>query len=176
MLLTIMQLYVPEFIKQKKLDELFRLTAAAFRSQPPELGGFSFSERLAEYALFTREQAERCLQDGYSLAEVKCRLYQNAFAFGQDLRRSLRITTREEAAMALKLMYRLIGIDFRCDRQGKFIIRQCFFSRYYSAAVCRLISALDEGLAAGLAGGGRLCFEQRLTDGGSCCQGNWSGV
>lgn len=174
MLLKIMQLYIPEFIKKIKLNELFCLTADAFQSELPELQGFSVEECLSKYALFTKEQAEIYLQSGRPLEEVKQRLYQNSFIFGQSLRKSLHIITWEEAAAALKVIYKLIGIDFQSDRQGEIIIKQCFFSNYYSGEVCKLISSLDEGLAAGLSGGGRLCFNQRITEGGNCCKGYFS--
>jgi hypothetical protein len=171
MFLKIMQLYMPAFIKKKKLNELFRLTADAFQSELPELRGLSFAECLSKYALFTKEQAESYLQSGLPLEEVKHRLYQNSCIFGQNLRKSLHIATWEEAVTVLKVIYKLIGIDFLCDRQGEIIIKQCYFSKYYSGGVCKLISSLDEGLAAGLSSGGRLYFNQRLTEGDSCCKG-----
>lgn len=171
MLLKVMQFYIPEFIKKKKLNELFSLTADVFRSELPEFKGLTFAERLSGYALFTKEQAENYLQSGRSLEEVKQRLYQNSCIFGQNLRKSLHIITWEEAVRALKIIYKLIGIDFHYDKQGEIIIKQCFFSKYYSGEVCRLISSLDEGLAAGLSGGGKLCFKQRITEGDSCCKG-----
>ena len=135
MLLKIMQLYLPEFVKKKKLVELFRLTAGAFQSELPELKGLSFPEILARYALFTREQAEIYWRNGCHLEEIQRRLYHNACIFGRSLRKSLRITTWEEAVTALAFIYRLIGIDFQCDRQGEVTIRQCFFSNYYSSEI-----------------------------------------
>ena len=101
MLTKIMQLYMPEFIKKKKLNELFRFTANAFQSEPPELKGLSYAEYLLKYALFTKEQAESYLQSGRPLEEVKRRLYQTSYVFGQTLRKSLRIITWEEAVTAL---------------------------------------------------------------------------
>ncbi|MCM1566159.1 MAG: L-2-amino-thiazoline-4-carboxylic acid hydrolase [Dehalobacter sp.] len=174
MLQKIMRLRMPEFIKKKKLNELFRLTADAFRCELPELKGLSFAECLSEYAIFTKEQAESYLQSGRPPEELKQRLYQNSYIFGQGLRRSLHIITWEEAVTVLTVIYKLMGIDFQYDRQGEFIIKQCFFSKYYSGEVCKLISSLDEGLAAGVSGGGRLCFKQRITEGGSCCKGYFS--
>ncbi|MHB1391541.1 MAG: hypothetical protein ACYCYE_00400 [Clostridia bacterium] len=170
MLTKIMQLYIPEFIKKKKLKELFLLTADAFQSELPELGGLSFEECLLKYALFTKEQAESYLQCGHSIEEVKNRLHQNSYNYGQNLRKNLHIITWEEAVTALKVIYKLIRIDFQCDKHGEITIKQCFFSKYYSGAVCDLISSLDEGLAAGLSGG-RLCFSQRITEASSCCKG-----
>jgi hypothetical protein len=175
MLLKIMQLYMPEFIKKKKLYELFCLTADAFQSELPELRGLSFAECLSKYALFTKEQAGSYLQSGRPLEEAKHRLYQNSYIFGCSLRKSLHLAGWEGAVTALKVIYKLIGIDFQCDRKGEIIIKQCFFSKYYSGEVCKLISSLDEGLAAGLSGGGRLYFNQRITDGCSCCAGYFKG-
>lgn len=174
-LLKIMQVYTPGFIRKKKLHELFCLTADSFQSELPELYGLSFDECLSKYALFTRQQAESCLQKELSLEEVKHRLYQNSYIFSQKLRKSLHIVTWEESVKALKVIYKLIGIDFQYGSQGEFIIKQCFFCKYYSGEVCKLISSLDEGLAAGLSGGGKLYFNQRITEGASCCKGYFKG-
>jgi hypothetical protein len=95
---------------------------------------------------------------------VEEKLYLQSFLLGKDLRKSLRIRTQEQALEALELIYKVIGIDFRVSptadsKLGKpareenvaneFFISGCFFSTYYSADVCRLISSLDRGLAAG---------------------------
>ena len=174
MLLKIIQLCMPESFKKKKLSELFQLTADAFQSEPSELRGFSFAECLSKYALFTKEQAESYLKSGLPYEEVKHRLYQNSYIFGHNMRKSLHILTWKEAVMVLKVVYKFIGIDFHYNRQGEIIIKQCFFSKYYSGEVCKLISSLDIGLASGLSGGGRLSFNQSITEGGSCCKGYFS--
>lgn len=175
MLLKIMQLYMPEFIKKKKLNELLQLTAEAFQSEQPELKGLSFTECLSIYALFTKEQAENYLQSERQYEEVKNRLYNNSYIYGQKLKKSFHITSWEEAAMLLKTIYNLIGIDFEYNSQGDITIKQCFFSKYYSSEVCKLMSSMDDGLAAGLSGGGSLCFHQRITEGCSCCKGYFNG-
>ncbi len=46
----------------------------------------------------------------------------------------------------------------------------CSFADVYSAATCRMIAALDEGLLIGLAGGGTLVFSSRLTEGAADCR------
>lgn len=185
MLSKILRLYTPGFIRKKKLKELFYLTADAFQTGLPELEGLSFTESLSEYALFTGAQAERCLQSGCSVEEVKTRLFENSFFFGKNLRKSLHIMNWKESVEALETVYRIIGIDIHFSGRGgsaaskrgvspeqeEFVIGQCFFSRYYSAETCGLISALDEGLAAGLTGS-RLFFTQRITEGCCCCKGN----
>jgi hypothetical protein len=71
---------------------------------------------------------------------------------------------------AARLIYRQLGIDFRGSAGGQIIIRRCFFAALYAPRVCALVSALDRGLLAGLARGGELRFEQRLTEGACCCR------
>ena len=193
MFIKIAKLYIPEYIKNKKLDDLFRLTAAVFQTESPEIHGQPFPDRLAEYARFTKDQAERCLSWEGSAEEresridrIEGKLYQGSFLLGEDLRKKLHIKTRRQAAEALQLIYRIIGIDFRYDRQeiirngspgtlrtGRsdgFTVKACYFSEYYSVEVCKLISSLDAGLAAGLSCG-ELCFTRRITEGCSCCRG-----
>lgn len=171
MLITIMQLYIPEFIKRKKLKDLFRLTADSFGVELPKLKGLSYNDCLSKYALFTKEQAEVYLKSGLPLEEVKRRLYQNSLVFGKKLRKSLHITAWEDTVKALEVIYMLIGIDLKYGRRGEIIVRKCSFSKHYSGEVCRLISSLDEGLAEGLSDGGRLYFNQRITEDSCCCKG-----
>lgn len=186
MLLRIAKLYIPEYIKNKKLDDLFSLTAEAFQAEVPVLKGLSFEERLTKYACFTRDKAEQLLScEGAvgartnRIGAVEVKLYQSSFLLGKKLRKSLRIKTWNQAVEAMELIYRIIGIDFHFEGQdashhgvtGGFTINTCYFSKYYNPEICGLISSLDEGLAAGLSGGGRLRFTQRVTEGCSCCRG-----
>jgi hypothetical protein len=67
-------------------------------------------------------------------------------------------------------MYRMVNIDLRGDGAGGIVVRRCFFSSYYSAEVCGLISALDEGLIAGLSSGMKLRFFRKITEGDDCCR------
>jgi hypothetical protein len=108
MIIKFAKLYMPEYIKKRKLDDLFRITAGAFQCGVPELKGMPFAERLHEYAVFTKEQAEAYLHTGDTSAERKSsldaveeKLYRNSFLLGQDLRKSLHIRTPERAAEAL---------------------------------------------------------------------------
>jgi hypothetical protein len=184
-IIKILRFYTPEYIKNKKLDDLFDLTAEAFQADVPVLRGLSFAERLAKYACFTRDQAVKVLnregppEDRKNRIEaIEGKLYQCSFLLGKDLRKSLHIKTWEQAVEALELIYRIIGIDFHYegrdalqgDGQDGFTVETCYFSDYYSAEICGLISSLDRGLAAGLTGCG-LGFNQRITEGSGCCKG-----
>ncbi|HQI49223.1 MAG TPA: hypothetical protein PLN61_11245, partial [bacterium] len=148
----------------------------AFGSTVPPLAGLSAGEALEAYARFTLKAAADAAkgnEDGQALQE---RLFAGAQSYGALWRRRFRVTTREEAMRAARVLYRAIGIEFRGSAEGAIEISRCFFSCYYTPEVCRLISALDAGVLAGLSGGGRLVFTRRITEGANCCQGRmeWS--
>ncbi len=69
-----------------------------------------------------------------------------------------------------RILYRALKIDFRGISSGEIEISRCYFSQFYSPQICELISSLDEGILAGLAGDGRLTFSQRITEGRDCCK------
>jgi hypothetical protein len=167
--LLALKLPIPNFIKMKQLDELFQLTAHAFGCTAPERSGRSYKERLRAYALFTSHEAEKCLRQGKKLGEVEKRLFLAACRLGQDISRKFCLRSPDEIMNISKILYRFLGIDFEGKPDGEVTIRRCFFSDYYTPQICRLISALDEGLASGLSGGGRLSFSQRITEEKDCC-------
>ena len=164
-----LQWYAPAFVRRRALQELFGITADAFGVAIPDAKGGSADELLARYASFTVEHATALLQSGKDLAPIRQQLFDSAYAMGTRLRRVLGVASTADALAAARLVYRLLRIDFRPTHGGEIEIRQCYFSRFYTASVCELISALDSGLLAGLSGGGRLEFRQRLTQGAALC-------
>jgi hypothetical protein len=171
--LMLVQRYCPAFVEAMALQALADATADAFGCRTPRLRGRPYQERLEAYARFTAERGALALRSGDDLSPLTARLRHNAFELGQRLRRGLRIRCAADAATAARLLYGIIGIDFAADAEGHVVIRGCSFSRFYSADVCRLAAALDEGLLTGLAGGGRFSFTQRMTEGGPCCRAVW---
>lgn len=168
--LLAIKIYIPTFIKKRKLDELFQLTAHAFGCEAPEQKGHSYGEHLKSYAVFTRNEAEKCLREGKKIEDVKTRLFQGAYRLGRNIRRKFCLRSPDEIMEMSNILYRLLGIDFAGKPCGDVTIKTCFFSDYYSPRICRLISSLDEGLAAGLSEGGRLSFSQRITEGKNYCK------
>ncbi len=173
-LLNIAQIYIPTWVKKAKLKELLDCTAAAFNCPAPSFNKLSYDDYLVKYAEFTREEAEKALRSGHDLRPITQRLYQNAYQLGQNLRKSFHITTTQDVMTMSRILYRVIGIDFQGTGQGEITINHCFFSQFYASQVCQLISSLDQGLLAGLAGGGQLAFSQRITEGHSCCQAHFT--
>jgi hypothetical protein len=174
LLLKLFGLYRPGFVRNRALRELFEATARAFGCEVPPLGGLPFAERLQAYALFTAEKAEEAIRQQDDLTAIEDRLYRHAYGLGRKLKEPLRLADTSDVMAAARVLYGIIGIDFEGDAEGEIIIRRCYFSRLYSPEVCRLISALDEGVLAGLAGGGRLVFTQRITEGNACCRACWT--
>jgi hypothetical protein len=73
-----------------------------------------------------------------------------------------------------RVLYRILDIDLQGDARGEVVISRCYFSRFYSAEVCRLMSAMDRGLFAGLSNGGELTFSSRITQGQPCCRAHFT--
>jgi hypothetical protein len=169
-LLKILPHHLPVFIREEILAELFEATADAFECPAPALDHLSYDECLRTYALFTREQAEKALQAGRDLSAIKAQLYQNAYPLGRKLRKWFGVDTMEEVMELGQILYQAIGVEIQGDTQGNVIVKRCYFSQFYSAPVCDLISAMDDGVFSGLSGGGRLAFSERLTEGRECCR------
>jgi hypothetical protein len=167
--LALLNIYVPRPLKKKLLRELYGATARAFGAAPPDLGSPSYPELLESYAVFTKIQAERLLEEGGRAAAVQENLFKNAYALGLRLRQALRLRSLSQVLVASKILYGTLRIRFEGTAAGDVIIRSCYFSRFYTPAVCRVVSSIDAGVAAGLSGGGRLEFSQRITDGGDRC-------
>jgi hypothetical protein len=167
--LFLLDKFVPSFIRTAKIRELFRLTAAAFDVALPDLSGLTYEELLRRYARFARAESDKILGNPRRMDEVRSRLYKSAVATGLQLKDDLRIKNYHEILVASRIFYRILGITFSADTNGTITISKCFFSDYFSADTCYLISALDEGVASGLSGG-ELKFTDRITENKSCCR------
>lgn len=161
---------IPSFMKKKKLEQLFDIVADAFGKSPPPLKKLSYRESLKAFALYTSQEAEKRIQAGQNMEGIKKRLFKNACILGQKLREDFGIRSPREVMEMSTILYQILGIDFKGDASGEVTIKKCFFSDYYSPQVCQIISSLDEGVAAGLSGGGKLSFSGRITEGKDCCE------
>lgn len=154
--------------RKKGLQNLFRLTAEAFGQDPPDLRGLSSGEILLNYARFTRAEAERSLAGGTAPAQRE-KLHDRSLRLGREIRSRLPIRSRADAAAALRSLYRMLAIDLAVDDRGEVTIRRCSLAAHYTPEVCRFMSAMDEGIVAGLSGG-QLVFSRRLTEGADRCR------
>ena len=166
--------HTPAIVKRQALMQLFRATAAAFQVDMPRLSGLSREQCLLAYARFTAEQAEAALRQGDDLPGLQARLYENAYRLGRLPGRLLRVQGVDDTMTLGRFLYGILDIDFEGSANGEITIDRCYFSNYYSPEVCRLMSAMDRGLLAGLAGGGDLAFSQRITEGHACCRARFT--
>ena len=172
--LRILKLYFPDSLKKRMLTELFDLTAQAFGVACPEIKSMSYGKTLKAYAVFTAGEAGRLSPNSPEWRAANERLYENARSLGTKLNKTLRLSDPQDILEMIRILYKMLGIDFAGLADGEVVIRRCFFSRFYGASVCRLISSLDEGIAAGLSDGGRLEFSGRITEGRDCCRGRFT--
>lgn len=173
LLVTALEIYTPEFVKKRALMQLFQATAVGFDLQTPPLGNLNSKECLAQYAQFVQTHAEQRLGDGNDVTALAQRLYQNAFKMVRRLHTWLRLYTVQDVMAMGRVLYRILDIDLQGDAQGEVVINRCYFSNFYSAEVCRLMSSMDRGLFAGLSNGGELTFTSRITEGQLCCRAHF---
>ena len=163
---------LPPRVKGRLLDELEQLTAEALGAAPPASAAGSSDARLRRYARATAAQAEALTarDDPAESAAAAAALRAGALELGAKARRLLRLRSDREALETLSAFYHHIGIEARCVGPADLQVDRCLFAAAFSPATCRLIAALDDGFAAGLAGGGHLIFSSRITQGGPCCR------
>jgi hypothetical protein len=169
--LFLAEMYLPVFMRKRELKVLFALTAAAFGRTAPSLTGLSLDECLIEFARFTKTCVDEMGDREEGDDTVQERLFQKALEYGKLWRKRFGVTTPSDVMRAGRILYRAIGIDFRGTDRGFIDISECFFSRFYSPATCRVISSLDAGIMAGLSAGNLLSFTQRITEGCDSCKG-----
>lgn len=170
--LALIKHVAPESLKSRLLDELTLVTAEGFGRPGPRMRGDHFEARLAAYERFTRASAEALLakHDAAAADAAKERLHRGAARLGGKLRRQLGLRRHGEAVDALAVLYHHLGIEIEPGLPGEIIVTKCRFSTSFSEPVCRLVAGLDEGMASGLSGGGRLEFVERITGGSACCR------
>lgn len=166
--LKLLKLHIPGFIQTKEFIRLFQRTADVFGGDVPNIKKMRLQQIREQFARYTAQAADSLVCSRADTKDVQRRLYDAAFQLGAGLKERFKIKKRKDALALLPVIYRILGIDLKIDDK-KFIVKNCFFSRYYSEEICRIISALDMGLLAGLTSGGRLEFTQRITGGRPCC-------
>ena len=127
-------------------------------------------------------RAEEALRQGGDLSELQERLYWNAYRLGRTPGWLLRVQGVDDVMALGRSLYDILDIDFygsvsdsvSGSDSGEITISRCYFSSFYSPEACQVMSAMDRGLLAGLAGGGELMFSQRITEGHPCCRARFT--
>jgi hypothetical protein len=165
---------MPSIVKRQALVQLFRSTAAAFRCDMVRLSGLTREQCLLEYARFTAAKAEEALRSSADLSELQERLYRNAYRLGRMPGKLLGVRGIEDVMAAGRLLYSILDIEFYGSDSGEITINRCYFSSFYSPEICRMMSAMDRGLLAGLADAGDLAFIHRITEGQPHCRARFT--
>ncbi|MCD8315803.1 MAG: hypothetical protein LUB61_00115 [Eggerthellaceae bacterium] len=145
-------------------------TARAFGVDAPKTSGLSHPELLRRYAEFTADEAQRALANGYDLERLHDDIYGMAYRLGSRVRWWLNPQNDQECLEVMAMLYRNIGITICEEAPRRFCVKKCYFSEFYSPEVCAVISALDQGIFAGIYRGGSLEFSGRITEGKKVCR------
>lgn len=159
----------PSILRPFVMRRLLQRTADAFGTRPPIVRGMSGDQLVRAYAAFSSVRSELLLGGGGGPETSRRDLWRSAHHVGSDLRRWLGISSMAEAMVAARAVYRVLDIDLRGSPAGDVVVARCSFARVYSPEVCAVMSSLDAGLFAGLTGGRRLTFSDRLTEGAPAC-------
>lgn len=148
-----------------ELQQLMNMTARAFGVEPRRVWRLTGDEALQVYAEFTRDN----LQCGVD-RPLLLRMGKEAYKMGRLLRRFFFVRSKADVEQLTIALYRNIGIELEGHIPGELCFRRCFFSQYYTSEICLAASALDDGIMRGLTGHGQLTFQQRITEGCTCCK------
>lgn len=168
--LALLRFHLPVPVRRAILRELLAAVAGAFERPCPRMSGLSAEELLACAIDASHRWSEDALRGDADRSEIRGRLFSEAFALGRRAKRRLGIRTEKEGLAAAGVLYGAIGIEFRSACGGSVVVPRCAFAAAYGPEVCRLMSAMDSGLIAGLTGSAGLRFTQRLTEGAPACR------
>lgn len=173
------QVRVPASVQTWVLRRLLRATADALGCQVPRVSRMNPDQILEVYARFSAREVDRLIQNGdcSRIGAIERALFDQARRGGEWLAMVLSLTGIDDTHLIMRLSYRILGIEFSGDAGTRtFLVSRCYFSTFYSAETCKVMSALDCGFAAGLSGGRSLRFVQRMTENKPCCRAEWLAV
>ena len=108
-----------------------------------------------------------CLSDA---ASDERRIFGEAYRLGRRIRRITGFSCREDRERLVFYLYGNIGIKVSGCLPGEILIPSCYFANVYTPQECGRMSRMDWGLIAGICGGGKLVFKERLTQGCGRCR------
>ncbi len=147
-----------------EIQLLMNLTARAIGKPACRIWTLHNDEALKVYAEFTRDNLQGTVNQ-----QVLQQMHQEACKTGRMLRKLMRLSNQADVERVTIALYRNIGIKLEGHLPGQLRFRHCYFSQYYTPQLCLAASALDDGIMRGLAGDGRLTFQQRITQGCQYC-------
>ncbi len=153
----------PDALLKFQAQILLDMAARGFGTKRKRIRSRTPDGALAEYAGYT----VRCMTSGPADPD---RLYRAAYRTGQMIRRLSGLRTADDISRLVFYLYRNIRITMHGEIPGEITVSECYFSHIYTPQQCALMSEADSGFIAGLCGGGRLAFTERITEGCDACR------
>lgn len=147
-----------------EIQLLMNLTARAIGKPASRTWTRNNDEALKAYAEFSRDNLQGTVNQ-----QILQQMNQEAFKAGRMLRKLMCLGKQDSIERVAIALYQNIGIELEGHLPGQLCFRRCYFSHFYTPQLCQAASALDDGILRGLAGNGRLTFQQRITEGCQCC-------
>ena len=159
--------YGPEWVTRLQLQVLLDATARAFAMPGKKIRSRTARGALREYAAFTGKCMKYGKADPKKVREEACRT-------GNLIRRITGFRKSRDIERLVFYLYSNLRISMSGHIPGEIIVSRCYFGRFYSPEQCALMSLVDEGIIAGISGGGRLEFAERITEGCGRCRACFS--
>jgi L-2-amino-thiazoline-4-carboxylic acid hydrolase len=101
-------------------------------------------------------------------------MFREGLALGRKFRRILGVgTSLEDLISAASILYEVLGIEFdiKAFNSNKIVmvVNHCALAEYYGPDTCNVLSAADEGVVQGLNSKIKMEFQERISEGASCC-------
>ena len=188
--LQLLNWWMPSYLIRRELANVSEQTTGAlnalltkYNTQEAETylkkpSSRSIQEIRANMAQTQAEQVERL--EGIVGHEKAVKLGREAmFLAGKQLGEQTRIKlgvsdNPKDLIKAAKILYRILGIDFHLEWQNSVnataIITRCPLAEQYSKLTCEVLSAIDEGVIAGLQPNVSMHFQEYMTSGCENCR------
>jgi hypothetical protein len=184
--LFLLSIWVPEFVLIQELERTSNLTNEyldrllnRYSVTPPlvdtNLKG-NFEERrmmmaaghnLRVKALVEALGSEKAMETG------RAEMFKAGYKMGCDIQKRLGLDEDiNEAMVAARILYRVLGIKFTVEKRNKNIfmrVKSCALASSYTPQTCKIMSAADEGVLKGLNEKMDLKFIKRITEGAEEC-------
>ena len=189
--LLILGRWTPKYIIRKELANVSDQTTTALQSLVAQYTPQKFADNSKPTSTSIKEQRANMAQKHAKLVETleaalgrekAVKLGRDAlFAVGENLGKQTRSRlgvgkSSEDLAKAARILYRVLGIDFRLEwRDGsnaEAIINRCDLAEHYSKLTCEVLCATDEGVINGLQPNVTMRFTEYLTSGCKNCRAN----
>jgi hypothetical protein len=99
-------------------------------------------------------------------------MFKAGYKMGLNIKKRLNVKDIDDAIIAARIIYRVLGINFTVEENGKDIllrIKSCELASLYTSQTCEIMSATDEGVLKGLNDKMSMKFLTRITEGADEC-------